>query len=68
MELNTTLASNLFEYLDKTQMQAVFERINTVYYDLVDKFKKIYREWYMLENGKDIKETREMCDVCHEKI
>jgi molybdopterin-guanine dinucleotide biosynthesis protein A len=68
MELNTALASNLFEYLEPSQMQAIFQRINTVYYDLVEKFKHTCHKLQNIDTCEDFKEVRQMCDICHEKI
>lgn len=53
MELNNSLTSHLFEYLDKNQVEAVFERVNTLFNDLISKYKKIFNDWRLLEDGKD---------------
>ena len=56
MELNNTLANNLFEYLEKNQVEGVFSRVNGIFTDLLDKYRLLQNKLLFFEKGQVRKE------------
>jgi hypothetical protein len=56
MDLNNTLANNLFEYLEKNQVEGVFSRVNCIFTDLLDKYRLLQNKLLFFEKGQVRKE------------
>lgn len=49
-------------------MEAVFSRINTIFSDFIDKYRKAIGQLTFIQSKRHVKEIREICDICHDKI
>jgi hypothetical protein len=68
VELNNTFASELIEFLEQKQITGIFDRFNTIFLDLFEKFKRNNIDLKNSEENRNRKEAWKVCQVCHEDM